>query len=398
MSFTGFYGKIPHSIGNLSNLRTLSLETMDTRGGDYSGPKLDVDSLEWLSGLSKLEYLSMNHVNLSRATNWPQQVITKLYSLVELHLSGCNLNYMAPLNDVNNISHSHIAILDISSNYLDGESYGIIPPWIFQFNNLIYLDMSSNTLEGPIPTMSNTTKLKDIDLSNNYLNSSIPQWLYYMSLAANLFIRDGISNSIANLTSLSTLDLSQNQLSGKIPREIANLCNIQTLNLFGNNFGGEISDSFGNMSDCFLGALEDLELSGNQLSGHLPHQFGEFRSLRSLSLDYNSFSGVIPDELGNLLSLENLSLHNNKLRGNLPESIGKLVNLRMLWIENNMLQGVVTETHFANLSNLKVLYASGNHLSLKVNPNWIPPFKLESLYLGYWDVGSDSRIPLWLET
>ncbi|CAA0824284.1 disease resistance family protein / LRR family protein [Striga hermonthica] len=404
ISFTGFYGKIPHSIGNLSNLRTLSLETVDTGGEDYSGPMLDVDSLEWLPGLSKLEYLNMNHVNLSRAANWPQQVITKLPSLFELHLSGCNLNHMAPLNDVNNISHSHIAILDISSNYLDDESYGIIiPRWIFQLRDLIYLDMSFNSLEGPIPTMSNTTKLQHLDLSSNDLNSSIPQWLY-------------------SCKHLQYLDLSQNQLSGKIPRKIANLCNIQVLSLSYNELEGEISDLFGNnMSDCFLGALLlSLELSMNKLFGHLPPQFGYFKHLRSLDLSYNSFSGVIPDELGNLVSLEWLDLRenalsgvipdalgnlvsletlylgNNKLRGNLPESFGKLVNLTWLSIYNNMLEGVVTETHFANLSNLAYLSASGNHLTLKVNPNWIPPFKLKGLNLESWELGS--QFPLWLQT
>ncbi|CAA0824290.1 disease resistance family protein / LRR family protein [Striga hermonthica] len=390
LSFAGFYGKIPHNIGNLSNLNTLSLGS--------SEQLLNADILEWLSGLRKLEHLNMNGVNLSKATNWAQQVINNLPSLVELQLNHCNLNFMATLNDVNNISRSNLDALDLSYNSL---SYAIIPSWIFQLRNLTYLDMSSNLFEGPIPSMSNTTKLQHIDISNNNLNSSIPQWLYsskhleYVSLANNL-LRDGISNSIANLTSLSNLNLRGNKLSGKIPREIANLCNMHVLRLSYNKLGGEISDSFGNMSDCFLGALESLTLFENQLSGHLPPQFGKFTRLRSLNLGKNSLSGVIPDELGNLLSLERLYLDNNKLTGNLPESIGKLVNFTELWIENNTLEGVVTETHFANLSNLKVLHASGNHLTLKVDPDWIPPFKLETLSLGSWDLGS--RIPLWLET
>ncbi|CAA0824282.1 disease resistance family protein / LRR family protein [Striga hermonthica] len=353
----------------------------------------------------------MNGVNLSKASNWVQQVINNLPSLVDLQMNNCSLDLMAPLDDVNNTSRSKLAILDLSLNLFSPDfssnynslSYAIIPPWVFQLTNLIYLDMSSNSLEGPIPAMTNTTKLQHIDLSNNNLNSSIPQWLYsckhleYVLLIDN-YLQDVISNSISNLTSLNTLDLSLNQLYGKIPREIANLCNIQTLSLSDNNFGGEISDSFEIMSDCFLGALEYLDLSSNQLSGHLPHQFGGFRSLRSLILGYNSFTGVIPNEIGNLLSLEMLHLYDNKLRGNLPESIGKLVNLTDLLINNNMLEGVVTETHFANLSNLYYLVAPGNQLTLKVSPNWIPPFKLKSLNLGSWDLGSDSRIPLWLET
>ncbi|GER55596.1 receptor-like protein [Striga asiatica] len=297
LDYAGFYGKIPHSIGNLSNLHILNL------GVSSEGPQLEVSSVEWLSGLSRLEQLNMDAVNLSKATNWAQQVINKLPSLVELHFRRCNLNLMAPLNDVNNISHSNLATLDLSYNSL---SYAIIPPWIFQ------------------------------------------------------------------LTNLQHLDLSGNELSGKISRVIANLCNIRTLSSYSNKSGGERSDSFGNMSDCFLGSLISLDLSDNQLSG------------------------IIPEELDNLLSLERLYLGNNKLRGNLPESMGKLVNLTALRIDNNMLEGVVTETHFANLSNLEFLRASGNQLTLKVNPSWIPPFKMNWLYLGSWDLGS--QFPLWLET
>ncbi|CAA0824270.1 disease resistance family protein / LRR family protein [Striga hermonthica] len=265
LDYAGFYGMIPHNIGNLSNLYTLSLSNSERL--------LDADSLEWLSGLHKLENFYMNGVNLSKATNWAQQVINNLPSLVELQMYYCSLNLMAPLNDIINISRSNLATLDISCNSLP---YAIIPPWIFQLTDLIYLDMSFNSLEGPIPTMSNTTKLQQIYLSNNNLNSSIPQWL----------------------------------------------------------------------SSC----------------KHLHY----------------------------------LYLENNKLRGNLPESIGKLVNLTELSIYNNMLEGVVTETHFVNLSNLDYLYASGNHLTLKFNTNWIPPFKLETLRLRSCDLGSP--FPLWLET
>ncbi|GER55588.1 receptor-like protein [Striga asiatica] len=395
LSFAGFYGKIPHNIGNLSNLHILSLGNSEL---------LDADSLEWLSGLTKLEHLNMNGVNLSKATDWAQQVIDNLPSLVELQMSYCSLSFLS-LNDVKNSSRSNLSILDLSSNYNSFQSYVIIPRWIFQLSNLIYLDLAHNSFNGPIPTMTNTTKLQHIDLTSNYFNSSIPQWLYsckhleYVSLANNYLLRDGISNSIANLTSLNTLDLNRNELSGRIPREIANLCNIQTLSLSDNKLGGELTDSFGkNMSDCFLESLEFLDMSSNQLSGQLPNQFGEFTRLWLLGLSKNSLSGVIPNEIGNLISLVRLDLGSNKLMGNLPESIGKLVNLTTLFIEDNMFEGVVTEAHFANLSNLDTLDASGNQLTLKVNPNWIPPFKMWKLYLRSWDLGSGSRIPLWLET
>ncbi|KAK6144070.1 hypothetical protein DH2020_020890 [Rehmannia glutinosa] len=393
LSGAGFYGKIPHNIGNLSNLHTLVLKD--------NSESLEVDSLEWLSGLTKLDHLNMNSVNLNKATNWAQ-VINKLPSLVELHFSFCSLNnFRTPQNNLNN-NITSLAILDLSGNFF--QSFGVLR-WIFQLSNLIFLDLNFNFFEGPIPSITNTScKLQHIDLSNNLFNSTIPEWLYFckglefVSLGLN-HLQGTISKSIANMTSLKTLDLSRNELSGKIPREITNLCKMQSLDLHQNNLAGEISDSLGNMSDCFLGALEYLSLSQNQLSGHLTHQFGEFKSLRLLDLISNSLSGVIPNNLGNLSCLEFLYLSRNKLTGNLPESMGQLLNLKYFYISDNMLEGVVTETHFAHLLKLKGLYASTNQLTLKVvNPNWIPPFKLDILNLRSWNLGSGSGILSWIET
>ncbi|KAK6138288.1 hypothetical protein DH2020_027979 [Rehmannia glutinosa] len=382
LSHSGFYGIIPHNLGNLSNLRTLILE--DTE-------RCVVDSLEWLTGLSKLEHLNMNGVNLSKAANW-EQVINKLPCLVQLHFKSCHLNYTSPLDYVNFTS---LAILDLSEN--DFESFAI-PGWIFRLEKLTFLDLNENSFEGPIPAISNTTKLQLIDLSRNNINSTIPDWFYvcqdldYISLSLNYQIHGSISKSIANLTSLKTLDLSTNDLSGKIPREISNLCKLQTLDLSENKFVGEISDSFGNMN------LEFPKFEENQLSGHLTNQFGEFKSLLSLELSRNSLSGVIPDNIGNLSSLEYLFLGNNQLIGNIPESVGQLFNISRLVIEDNKLEGVVTENHFANLSKLTDLSASRNHLTLKVSQNWNPPFKLQSLQLESWNLGSGTQIPSWLET
>ncbi|KAL8458517.1 hypothetical protein ACS0TY_036150 [Phlomoides rotata] len=384
LSYTGIHGTVPHTIGNLSNLRTLDLEGINF---------LVVDSLEWMTGLSQLEYLNMNYVNLSRANN-SAQAINSLPSLVELHFEYCNLDFTAPPDDVNlTTSLNH---LYLSHNYLSSFT---IPKWIFQITNLLSLDLSSNFFDGPIPTISNATKLRHIDLSSNYLNSSIPNWLYlckdleFVDLSNNL-LSGTISNSIANLTSLNTFAAQNNQFSGKIPKEIANLCKIQRVDFSKNHFHGEI---FGNMSECFLEALVDLNLEDNQLSGHLTNQFGEFKSLRILDLGRNSFSGVVPFSIGRLSSLERLWLNDNKFTGTLPESLGQLFNLTGLFVDGNMLEGIVTETHYANLTKLEDLYASRNQLSLKVSPNWNPPFQLTSLHIASWNLGAGSKIPSWIE-
>ncbi|KAL8459330.1 hypothetical protein ACS0TY_036717 [Phlomoides rotata] len=145
------------------------------------------------------------------------------------------------------------------------------------------------------------------------------------------------------------------------------------------------------MSECFLKALED-----NQLSGHLTNQFGEFKRLRILDLGTNSFSGAIPFSIGKLSSLEDLRLNDNKFTGTLPESLGQLFNLKGLFVDGNMLEGIVTETHFANLNKLEFILASGNHLTLKVSPNWNTPFQLFYLKIASWNLGEGSHILSWL--
>ncbi|KAL7084552.1 hypothetical protein ACP275_14G230000 [Erythranthe tilingii] len=389
LSNAGFYGTIPNTIGNLSNLRTLILE-----GDGYQS------QLEWLPGLSHLEYLNMNYVNLSRADNW-QQVINTLPSLVELHFSGCSLTFIAPMNNINNNISTSLAILDLSQNN-EFQSFAISPGWIFQLSNLTFLDLSSNFFEGPIPNISNTTKLQNVDLSFNRFNSNIPHWLYlckdleFVNLRSN-FLHGTISTGIANLTSLNTMSLSWNELSGEIAREIANLCKLQSLDLSVNKLNGKISDSFGNMSNCFIGALESLDLSENRLSGHLTDQVLEFKSLKTLNLAFNNLSGTIPINIVKLSSLKTLTLAGNNLSGNLPESVGKLFNLTYLDIQDNKLEGVVSEIHFSNLTNLLDLYASGNHFTLNVSSNWTPPFNLYNLGLGLWNLGSGGRFPMWLQ-
>ncbi|KAL8466938.1 hypothetical protein ACS0TY_035861 [Phlomoides rotata] len=276
------------TIGNLSNLHSLDL--------GFAGGVQDlvVDSLEWLSGLSQLKYLNMNFVNLSRANNWAQMMST-LLPLLTTSISLITLYLLLP------------------------------PDGLFKFTNLLSLDLSSNSFDGPIPTIINATKLHHIDLSSNFFNSSIPDWFYLCK-------------------DLEYVDLSNN----------------------------------------------------NHLSGTISNHFGEFKSLRVLDLGTNSFSGAIPFSIGKLSSLEVLRLNDSKFTGTPPESLGQLFNLQILFIHDNLLEGFVTETHFANLTKLEYLLASGNHLTLKVSPSWNPPFQLSYLQIASWNLGEGSHILSWL--
>ncbi|KAM3752104.1 hypothetical protein ACB098_04G163800 [Castanea mollissima] len=384
LSGAGFVGLIPHQLGNLSNLHYLNL------GHNYYYPNnnyynLYVKNLQWLSGLPLLQHLDLSSANLSQASDWLQE-INKLPSLSELRLSQCYLSVFIPPPIPSSINFSSLTTLDLSFNSFENTS---ILFWVFGLHNLVslhlsynqfqgpipvhlqnltslrHLDLSGNQFQGPIPVhLQNLTSLRHLDLSDNAFNSSIPNWLYSFSHLE--FLNLGYNNLQGTISSLS-----YNELEGKVPRSL------------GNKWSQEISEIFESLLGCASNGLEILYLSYAQLSGQLTAELGQFKNLVILSLWKNSISGPIPWSIGNLSSLRSLDLESNQINGTLPQSFGQLSKLESLNIE----------VHFANLMRLKTLVAAQNRLTLEVSDNWTPPFQLNHLDLGSWNLGP--KFPLW---
>ncbi|KAF7148058.1 hypothetical protein RHSIM_Rhsim03G0157000 [Rhododendron simsii] len=368
LSEAGFSGTIP-PLGNVTTMRYLDL-------GDNYG--LLCGNLQWLSHLVLLQHLDMSWVNLSKALDW-LQVTSNLPSLVELHLFGCELEYVVSPSSTNKINFTSLDVLDLSNNFHFGPS---VPGWILSLNHLVSLDLRFCLFKGPLPSgLQNMTSLRVLDWSHNYFNCTIPNWLYSLSHLQSLglyfnHLHGVVSIAIENLTSLVSLDLSYNQLQGSIPTSLGKLCKLKTIDLSNNEFSGELADIFVGFSRC----------ESNEL--------GQLTSLADFDLSSNSFSGPIPASIGRLSSLITLDLSNNKFNGTLPESLGRLGKLEDLYIDNNSLEGVVSDVHFANLTRLRYLFADENHLTLNASEIWVPPFQLKALSLDSWTLGP--QFPLWL--
>ncbi|KAG8386472.1 hypothetical protein BUALT_Bualt03G0152200 [Buddleja alternifolia] len=270
----GFEGAIPQQLGNLSELQHLDLS--------YSIHAYSTN-LDWLYTLHSLEYLALSFVNLSHVTNW-LPALSKVPLLRELHLIECDLPEIILSSSHPTMMFSSLAVLDLSHNYLSPDS---IYSWIFNLSSSIsYVDLSSNSLQGPIP------------------------------------------DAFRYIPSLSYLDMSYNQIEGGIPRSLGNLSFLETLNLAGNKLYGELPEVMKNLFQHTENKLKDLDISRNRLNGSIPEDIGNLFNLNVLDLSHNQLSGTLPESIGLLSKLEVLYLGSNHLEGTISEV--HLFNLSML--------------------------------------------------------------------
>ena len=117
------------------------------------------------------------------------------------------------------------------------------------------------------------------------------------------------------MTSLAHLSLFANKLSGAIPIEIGEMKSLTNLALSRNKITGTIPP-LGKLS-----CVQWLVLGENQLTGTIPAMLGELTALTHLFLNANRITGTIPAALGELAALTHVDLHDNALSGCVPRSI-----------------------------------------------------------------------------
>ncbi|XP_020242640.1 receptor kinase-like protein Xa21 [Asparagus officinalis] len=346
-------GSIPSSIANLTSLTVLSLYNNELTGSIPPS----------IGNLFSLTYLALD---LNRLSGSIPHSLGRLSELRALDLFGNNLSEVVPSSLWN---LSSLSFLDMSYNY---HLSGSLPPNIGQALPLLetfYLPF--NQFHGPIPmSLSNASRLQNIDLSGNSFSGVIPpslgrlrelQSLILYSNHLETMTPDGWNflTALTNCTQLEWLTLASNKLRGVLPNSIANLStNIQFLYMQNNFISGTISSDIGNLVNLMV-----LRMNGNSLYGSIPSSIGMLQKLHELYLYRNKLSGEIPSTIGNLTQLNELYLDSNELSGNIPVSLGKCQNLIYLNLGSNKLTGNIPK-EIVSISGLSIyLSLASNALS-----------------------------------
>ncbi|XP_058217052.1 receptor-like protein 33 [Rhododendron vialii] len=191
-------------------------------------------------------------------------------------------------------------------------------------DHLVYLDLSSNNLTGPIPSLQGSKNLTSINLSYNALTGPIPSYLFSLPSMHDIALQDNQFSEVSgflpkgSLSPLVLLDLTGNKLQGPIPSYLFGFQGLIYLLLSSNNLSGTIQlESFHTLQN-----LQWLELSHNSLSVNASISdsiLSSFPQLNTLGLASCTLQKFPPLMNQSMLGL--LDLSNNQISGVIPNWI-----------------------------------------------------------------------------
>ncbi|KAJ6886639.1 LOW QUALITY PROTEIN: receptor-like protein 12 isoform X2 [Populus alba x Populus x berolinensis] len=272
LSNNGFSGFIPQCLGNFSD----GLLVLHLGGNNLHG---NIPSI--YSEGNSLTYLNFNGNQLKGAI--PSSIINCV-NLEFLDLGNNMIDDTFP-SFLETLPKLKVVIL--RSNKLHGSLKGPIVK--DSFSKLQILDLSNNSLSGPLPTeyFNNFKAMMSIDQDMDYMRTKNVSTSYVFSVQ---LAWKGLQTVFPKIQiALATLDLSRNKFTGKIPESLGKLKSLKQLNLSHNSLIGCIQPSLGNLTN-----LESLDLSSNLLAGRIPQELVDLTFLQVLNLSYNHLEGPIP--------------------------------------------------------------------------------------------------------
>ncbi|KAJ9555478.1 LOW QUALITY PROTEIN: hypothetical protein OSB04_010092 [Centaurea solstitialis] len=422
LSYNFLHGNIPPEFGNLISLRNLSLGTRE------SSSMIEIENLDWLSNLSRLQHLQMERISLAKANYWID-VILSLRKLSFLSLWKCDLSQiMHPYSSFLNSSSSSIEYLYLRNSNLNSSMYH----WLFPLtgNRLLFLDLSYNMIDGVPKYLGNLCSLTDLYLESNQIAVKFADFLNNLSGCTSVTLRrltawdnqftGAVSDEIQKFSSLEFLELPDNHLSGTMSEKVWELPNLQNLDVSSNslvitaNVGKSkisyidlsynslvVTPSEAHMSNnycvesidlcaCNLGPLYPkwiqtyknltyLDISSNRISDTIPVLFWKTwpSRLRYLNISSNNISGKVPDLSSNFDIYPTIDLSSNNFYGPIQNVPSTLLSLNL---SKNKFYGGIS---FLCQIELRVLNLGHNNFSGRLPASIGYLFQLQRIAFGF---------------
>ncbi|KAJ9601253.1 hypothetical protein L9F63_000589, partial [Diploptera punctata] len=317
-----------------------------------SGNNLSAVQGNALEGLPSLQSLALNSAQISklprsllnsnkdlalleicdnRLKQLSREIFSNLRSLRELRLAR-NSFLEVPYASMGNLSS--LQVLSLSGNFLTA----IDVSKLSGLTNLREVDLSFNLISSLSGFASaNLSQLLSVDLSGNSL-AALPANFFHLS------------------HSLRRLDLAKNKFR-QIPTAALNLPGLSWLNLTGNPLS-RIHDL---SSVRLYPSLQEIHISGTNLTIVTSKDFEAFPALLHLFLDQNRISRVSPGAFRSLPNLLTLDLGVNELELLPQERLQGLSHLRLLNLTHNRLKEL--EEFPQDLKSLQILDLSFNQVT-----------------------------------
>lgn len=252
--------------------------------------------------------------------------------------------------------------------------FGVLPDVFGSFPSLQDLRLSYNNLTGGLPASFGRSSIVHLWLNNQKTGlsgsidvlASMPQ-LSQVWLQKNLFT--GPIPDLSNCTSLFDLQLRDNQLTGVVPASLMSLESLKNVSLDNDKlqgpmpeFGKGVLVSLDGNSFCktSVGACDDrvtvlLEIAkafgypvklADAWTDNDPCNGWSFivctdKKITTVNMVKQNFGGTISPEFANLTDLKGLYLSGNNLTGSIPQGLTALPQLEILDVSNNNLTGEI---------------------------------------------------------
>lgn len=304
---TSFFNEngIPTEIGKLKKL-----ERFDCREVLYKGA---LSSMAFPADMTQLTYLDISSNELSGTI---PTTFAALTNIQELNIGNNKISGSLP-----DFFHGmrSLKLLNVEINELNGP----LPTSIGMLSSTLqFLSLNTNEFTGTIPSdYSKLSNLRSLNIRFNKLSGTLPDmfenWksLESLILDANANLQGLLPTSLGRLSnSMQVLEIGQNGFTGPIPTEYGSLSNIRLLRLAETPISGTLPDFFKDWK-----SLKEIYIFSTPLTGTLPASIGHLSdTMTSISFGSNNFVGMIPTEYGLLEKLRTLSLSGNSLSGSIP--------------------------------------------------------------------------------